>query len=24
MGWCIECHRSNDHQASQDCLTCHY
>jgi hypothetical protein len=24
MGWCIECHRQNDHQASQDCLTCHY
>jgi hypothetical protein len=22
MGWCIDCHRSN--QASQDCLTCHY
>ena len=24
MGWCIECHRSNTQQASQDCLTCHY
>jgi hypothetical protein len=24
MGWCIKCHRQNDHQASQDCLTCHY
>ena len=22
MGWCIECHRSND--ASQDCYVCHY
>jgi len=24
MGWCIDCHRSNNQQASQDCLTCHY
>ncbi|MCG8590173.1 MAG: hypothetical protein MJE66_12850 [Proteobacteria bacterium] len=24
MGWCIQCHRDNNHQASQDCLTCHY
>lgn len=24
MGWCIKCHRQNDQQASQDCLTCHY
>lgn len=24
MGWCINCHRDNDQQASQDCLTCHY
>ena len=24
MGWCINCHRQNNHQASQDCLTCHY
>ncbi len=24
MGWCIMCHRENNMQASQDCLTCHY
>lgn len=24
MGWCINCHRQNDQQASQDCLKCHY
>lgn len=24
MGWCIQCHRQNGQQASQDCLTCHY
>jgi hypothetical protein len=24
MGWCIECHRQNNQQASQDCLKCHY
>ena len=24
MGWCVQCHRENDQQASQDCLTCHY
>ncbi|MFT5442787.1 MAG: hypothetical protein ACI8W3_001831 [Myxococcota bacterium] len=24
MGWCIQCHRDNNNQASQDCLTCHY
>ncbi len=24
MGWCINCHRQNHQQASQDCLTCHY
>ncbi|MBW2383088.1 MAG: cytochrome c3 family protein [Deltaproteobacteria bacterium] len=24
MGWCVECHRQNDNQASLDCLTCHY
>ncbi len=24
MGWCIQCHRDNNQQASQDCLTCHY
>lgn len=23
MGWCIMCHRDNNHQASQDCLICH-
>ncbi len=22
MGWCLDCHRSED--ASVDCLTCHY
>ena len=24
MGWCLQCHRENGQQASQDCLTCHY
>ena len=24
MGWCIQCHRENGQQASQDCLKCHY
>jgi Cytochrome c7 and related cytochrome c len=24
MGWCIDCHRQNNQQASQDCLKCHY
>jgi hypothetical protein len=24
MGWCIQCHRENGQQASQDCLRCHY
>lgn len=24
MGWCVMCHRENNQQASQDCLTCHY
>ncbi len=24
MGWCIQCHRENNQQASQDCLLCHY
>jgi len=24
MGWCIDCHRQNHQQASQDCLKCHY
>ena len=24
MGWCIQCHRENNQQASQDCLVCHY
>jgi hypothetical protein len=24
MGWCINCHRSNDNQAEIDCLRCHY
>jgi hypothetical protein len=24
MGWCIQCHRQNDQQASQDCVLCHY
>ena len=24
MGWCIQCHRDNNQQASQDCLKCHY
>ncbi len=24
MGWCINCHRQNNQQASQDCLKCHY
>jgi len=24
MGWCIQCHRDNNHQASQDCLLCHH
>jgi len=24
MGWCIDCHRQNDDQASTDCLRCHY
>ena len=24
MGWCIECHRDNNQQATQDCFACHY
>jgi len=24
MGWCVNCHRENDNQASIDCLKCHY
>lgn len=24
MGWCIQCHNKPEHQASVDCMTCHY
>ncbi|MAI80554.1 MAG: hypothetical protein CL917_16555 [Deltaproteobacteria bacterium] len=24
MGWCINCHNDNNHQADVDCVTCHY
>ncbi|MEE8582171.1 MAG: cytochrome c3 family protein [Myxococcota bacterium] len=24
MGWCVQCHRENQQQASQDCLRCHH
>ncbi|HIG00323.1 MAG TPA: hypothetical protein EYQ66_03300 [Myxococcales bacterium] len=24
MGWCLNCHRDNDNQASIDCTRCHY
>ena len=24
MGWCIDCHRDPEHNASIDCVTCHY
>ena len=24
MGWCIQCHRANAQQASQDCMRCHH
>jgi hypothetical protein len=24
MGWCVNCHRQNNDQASVDCLRCHY
>lgn len=24
MGWCITCHNKPEHQASVDCMTCHY
>lgn len=24
MGWCVNCHKDNDNQASIDCLKCHY
>jgi len=24
MGWCIQCHRDNNQQATQDCVACHY
>jgi hypothetical protein len=24
MGWCVDCHRDNDNQASVDCMRCHY
>jgi len=24
MGWCIQCHRKEEHQASTDCMKCHY
>ncbi|MEE2673656.1 MAG: cytochrome c3 family protein [Myxococcota bacterium] len=23
MGWCIQCHRKEDHQAATDCMKCH-
>ena len=24
MGWCVNCHRDPEHNASVDCVTCHY
>lgn len=24
MGWCVNCHRQEQHNASTDCVTCHY
>ncbi len=24
MGWCLECHRKEEHQAPINCSTCHY
>ncbi len=24
MGWCVDCHRQPEHNASVDCVTCHY
>lgn len=24
MGWCVDCHRDPKHNASVDCVTCHY
>lgn len=24
MGWCVECHRKEEHQAPVNCSTCHY
>jgi hypothetical protein len=24
MGWCIQCHRKDEYQASIDCMKCHY
>lgn len=24
MGWCVDCHRQPEHNASIDCVTCHY
>jgi hypothetical protein len=24
MGWCVNCHKDNDNQATIDCLKCHY
>jgi len=24
MGWCVQCHRKEEHQASIDCMTCHH
>lgn len=24
MGWCVNCHRQPEHNASVDCVTCHY
>jgi hypothetical protein len=23
MGWCIQCHRKEEHQATTDCMKCH-
>jgi hypothetical protein len=24
MGWCVNCHRQPEHNASINCSTCHY
>ena len=24
MGWCVQCHRKEEHQAPINCSTCHY